>query len=81
MSSLRQEIEQEMQSVRLDKTRLFSLLLKMVDSGVGVGGGSGGVGPQGPPGPPGPAGPHGPAGPTGKTGPAGPAGPFSMIYL
>ena len=52
MSALRQEIEQEMQSVRIDKTRLFNLLLRMVDSGVG--GGSGGVGPQGPPGPAGP---------------------------
>ena len=50
MSSLRQEIEQEMQSVRIDKTRLFNLLLKMVD-GCGGGGGAGGVGPQGPPGP------------------------------
>ena len=39
MSSLRQEIEQEMQSVRIDKTRLFNLLLKMVD-GCGGGGGA-----------------------------------------
>ncbi len=52
MSSLRQEIEQEMQSVRIDKTRLFNLLLKMVD-GCGGGGGGGGV----VPGSPGPAGP------------------------
>jgi len=62
MSSLREEIIQEMTNPRVDKKRLFDLLLKIVDNG----GGAGGVGPQGPPGPPGPAGERGPAGPAGK---------------
>ena len=53
--SLRKEIEDEMQRTRLDKGRLFDLLLKMVDQG-----GAGGVGSQGPAGPAGPTGPHGP---------------------
>src|SRR6056300_452013 len=63
MSSLREEIIQEMTNPRVDKKRLFDLLLKIVDNG----GGAGGVGPQGPPGPPGPAGERGPAGPAGKS--------------
>ena len=58
MSSLREEILQEMQNPRVDKKRLFDILLKIADNG----GGAGGVGPQGPPGPVGPAGPPGPAG-------------------
>ena len=57
MSSLRQEIEDELKRTRLDKTRLYELLLKIVDGGAG---GSGGVGPAGPAGP---TGPHGPPGP------------------
>lgn len=56
MSSLRQEIEDELKRTRLDKTRLYELLLKIVDGGAG---GSGGVGPAGPAGP---TGPHGPPG-------------------
>lgn len=56
MSSLRKEIEQEMSRVRIDKTRLFDLLLKIVDKRGGES-----SGPQGPPGPPGPEGPVGPA--------------------
>jgi hypothetical protein len=63
MSSLREEIIQEMTNPRVDKKRLFDILLKIVDSG-----GADGVGPQGPPGPP------GPAGPAGERGPVGPAG-------
>jgi hypothetical protein len=63
MSSLREEIIQEMTNPRVDKRRLFDILLKIVDNG-----GAGGVGPQGPPGPP------GPPGPAGERGPAGPAG-------
>ena len=59
MSSLREEIIQEMEHPRVDKKRLFDLLLKIVDNG-----GAGGVGPQGPPGP---AGERGPAGPAGKS--------------
>lgn len=58
MSSLREEILQEMQNPRVDKKRLFDILLKIADNG----GGAGGVGPQGPPGPAGPTGPTGPAG-------------------
>lgn len=58
---LRREIEDEMKRTRLDKDRLFNLLLKIVDAGVG-----GGEGVQGPAGPAGPAGPVGPAGPAGE---------------
>jgi len=64
MDSLRKEIESELVRTRLDKTRLYTLLLKMVDN-CGSGG-AGGVGP---------AGPAGPAGPQGAPGPAGPVGP------
>jgi hypothetical protein len=58
MDALKQEISEEMDKLRIDKTRLYSILLKMVDNC----GGSGGPGSQGPPGPAGPAGPPGPAG-------------------
>lgn len=61
MESLRKEIQDEMKRTRLDKGRLYDLLLKIVDGGVG-----GGEGVQGPAGPRGPAGPAGPAGPSGK---------------
>jgi len=64
MSSLRQEIEDELKRTRLDKTRLYELLLKIIDGGAG--GGSGGVGPAGPAGPTGPHGPPGPPGPAGE---------------
>ena len=47
MDSLRKEIEDELKRTRLDKTRLYNLLLRIVDSG-------GAVGPQGPQGPQGP---------------------------
>lgn len=63
MSSLREEILQEMKNPRVDKKRLFDLLLKIVDNGA-----ADGVGPQGPPGPAGPIGPAGPAGPAGPIG-------------
>lgn len=69
MDALKQEISEEMGKLRIDKERLYSILLKMVDNC----GGSGGPGSQGPPGPAGPTGPAGPAGPAGPTGPAGPA--------
>ena len=59
---LRREIEDEMRRTRLDKTRLYDLLLKIVDTSVG---GEASAGPQGPAGPKGPAGPAGPQGPAG----------------
>lgn len=59
MDSLRIEIEAELKRTRLDKTRLYSLLLKLIDNC-----GTGGVGPKGP---------AGPTGPTGAVGPKGPA--------
>tara|TARA_R110000850_G_scaffold100182_3_gene207334 strand:+ start:52 stop:408 length:357 start_codon:yes stop_codon:yes gene_type:complete len=68
MEALKEEIRVEMNSVRVDKKKLYGIILKMVDS---CGGGAGTV----VEGPPGPQGPTGPAGPTGTTGPAGPAGP------
>ena len=60
MSSLRQEIEDEITRVRLDKTKLYTLLGKLLDQcELGGSGGSGTPGPAGPPGPPGPQGPKG----------------------
>ena len=61
MDSIRKEIEAEMKRTRLDKGRLYDLLLKIIDGGVG-----GGEGVQGPAGPRGPAGPAGPVGPAGE---------------
>jgi hypothetical protein len=65
MSSLREEIVQEMEHPRVDKNRLFALLLKIVDNA-----GAGGIGPMGPPGPVGPSGPQGERGPTSERSPA-----------
>jgi hypothetical protein len=64
MTTLRQEIVQEMANPRVDKARLFDLLLKIVDHTPTATGG--GVGPAGPPGPQGEVGPRGPVGPAGK---------------
>lgn len=69
MESLRKEIEQEMQRNRLDKTRLYQLLLKILDTSDVTSG----------PGTDGPTGPTGPVGRTGLTGPAGPAGPAGPV--
>ena len=55
MDSLRTEIETELKRTRLDKTRLYSLLLNIIDT-------CGGSAQD--------AGPAGPAGPKGATGPA-----------
>jgi len=66
MDSIRKEIEAEIKRARLDKGRLYELLLKIVDSGVG--GGAGAQGLQGPAGPQGPTGPQGPAGAPGAAG-------------
>lgn len=60
MESIRKEIQDEMRRTRLDKGRLYDLLLKIVDAGVG------GEGVEGPAGPAGPAGPVGPVGPAGE---------------
>jgi hypothetical protein len=61
MDALRKEVELEIKRTRLDKGRLYDLLLKIIDNV-----GTGGTGSQGP---------AGPAGPRGATGAAGPAGP------
>src|SRR5210317_2384402 len=55
--SLRDEIQQEMRRTRLDKGRLYDLLLRIAESSAGAGAGA-----EGPAGPQGPAGPAGPAG-------------------
>ena len=69
MTSLRQEIEHEITRVRLDKTKLYTLIGKILDQyELGAMSGTGGAGGVGPAGPPGPAGPAGPAGPTGPRG-------------
>ena len=60
MNPLIKDIEDELKRTRLDKTRLYGLLTKIIENS---GGGSGGSGPAGPAGPTGPAGPAGPAGP------------------
>lgn len=71
MTSLRQEIEDEITRVRIDKTKLYTLLGKILDQcELGGAGGAGAVGPPGPAGPPGPVGPPGPAGPPGPKGDA-----------
>jgi hypothetical protein len=79
MDTLRTEIEAELKRTRLDKTRLYSLLLRMIDangtSGSVTPGSQGPQGSTGARGPTGPAGPVGAVGPTGPAGPAGPAGP------
>ena len=51
MESLRKEIQDEMNRTRLDKTRLYELLLKIVGETS-----AGSAGPRGPAGPQGPAG-------------------------
>jgi len=63
METLRKEIEQEMMRVRVDKGRLFDLLLKIVDNCGTVGGSvpTGSIGPAGPTGPRGVQGVAGPA--------------------
>jgi hypothetical protein len=73
MEALKEEIRVEMNSVRVDKKKLYGIILKMLDS---CGGGAGTV-VEGPPGPQGPTGPAGPAGPAGPVGPVGPVGPKS----
>ena len=60
MDSIRKEIEAEIKRARLDKGRLYDLLLKIIDSDVG--GGAGAQGPAGPQGPQGPAGAPGASG-------------------
>ena len=72
MTTLRQEIVQEMANPRVDKARLFDLLLKIVDHTPTATGG--GVGPAGPPGPQGEVGATGPTGDTGATGDTGDQG-------
>ena len=78
MEALKEEIRVEMNSVRVDKKKLYGILLKMVDS---CGGGAGTVveGPPGPQGPTGPAGTTGPAGPAGPVGPVGPKSPTVTV--
>ena len=68
MDSLRKEIQDEMTRSRLDKTRLYELMDKIVSAMAS------GTGREGPSGPRGPAGAEGPAGPAGPAGPTGPAG-------
>jgi hypothetical protein len=67
MDSIRKEIENELKRSRLDKTRLYELLIKIVDK---CGDSTGPMGRQGPVGPRGVTGPTGPAGPAGPQGPA-----------
>jgi len=66
MTTLREEIEAELKHVRLDKSALYNILLKILDQG-----GDGGSGSPGLPGPAGPPGPVGPQGPPGAKGPKG----------
>ena len=65
MDSLRKEIQAEMTRSRLDKTRLYELMDKIVSA---MESGTGREGPSGPRGPAGAAGPAGPAGPAGSDG-------------
>jgi hypothetical protein len=63
MDALRIEVEQEIKRTRLDKNRLYDLLLKIIDNM-----GASANGAQGPPGPPGPQGVPGPQGGRGLAG-------------
>ena len=65
MDSLLKEIQDEMTRSRLDKTRLYELMDKIVSA---MASGTGREGPSGPRGPAGAAGPAGPAGPAGSDG-------------
>jgi hypothetical protein len=60
MDSLRKEIEHEMKLTRLDKSRLYDILLRIVDNTH--------TGNEGPPGRTGPPGSQGPPGPQGGRG-------------
>lgn len=62
MSDIREEVEKEMQKSKLDKNRVWEIILRLLDMG-GVPGPKGGMGPQGPPGETGPQGVPGPQGP------------------
>lgn len=64
------EIDDELRRSRFDKTRLYKLLLKVVEYAEV----SEAASTRGPPGPRGPAGPAGPAGPRGDMGPRGEKG-------
>ena len=75
MEALKEEIRVEMNSVRVDKKKLYGIILKMLDS---CGGGAGTV-VEGPPGPQGPTGTTGPAGPAGPVGPVGPKSPTVTV--
>ena len=65
MDALRKEIEEELKRTRIDKSRIYDAILKLVDAvELGASGsGSGSQGPQGAQGPQGPQGPRGPQGP------------------
>ena len=62
MSDIRLEIEREMQKSKLDKNRVWEIMLRLLDLG-GVPGPKGIMGPQGPQGDTGPQGLQGPQGP------------------
>ena len=56
MDSLRKEIEEELKRTRIDKSRIYYAITKLIDQVELGGSGSGSEGPAGPAGPPGPAG-------------------------
>jgi len=67
MDSLRKEIEEELKRTRIDKSRIYDAITRLIDQ-VELGGSS-----SGPVGPTGPQGPQGPPGPQGSRGAMGPA--------
>jgi len=60
MDALRKEIEEELKRTRIDKSRIYDAILKLVDAVELGASGSGSQGAQGPQGPQGPRGPQGP---------------------
>ena len=54
MDSLRKEIEEELKRTRIDKSRIYYAITKLIDQVELGGSGSGSEGPAGPPGPVGP---------------------------
>lgn len=68
MDALRKEIEEELKRTRIDKSRIYDAILKLVDA-VELGASGSGSGSQGAQGPQGPQGAQGPRGPQGPQGP------------
>ena len=71
MEAIRQEIAQELERPRIDRDRLYGILMsltQLVETTAANASGNGVAGPRGPPGPEGPQGPRGKPGEPGEPG-------------